>query len=257
MLRAEAEESAQAPGSSARHAGGSRRFAGLALFAPLRDFFHRQHRHNWDEFALLDRVARTARTGFRTRAGRPVPGGDSAAPAGLGLHRRDRPPHSCTFVLAGLTRLLPGRLITRCCSNWLAGRPQRPRRAARVALLALVPAFSRVVAASPNGSAPRSRAASGAECCCLPRSGGRRSRWRPGYFLASATCSQKLLYPSALAGLSGRTRLAGARPAPGARGAARDACLGRLRLVFAAFRTAMGTALRGANRPPSQRVMTP
>src|SRR5262245_15816633 len=71
MPRSETEPSAQAPRSHARHAGWLAALAALALFALSRAVSIASTAINWDEFALLDRVARTARTGIPDTGGRP------------------------------------------------------------------------------------------------------------------------------------------------------------------------------------------
>jgi len=254
MLRAEAEQSAQAreAARATRLARGARRAGALRALARRLD---RQHRHQ------LGRV-RAARPGGAHRAHRdsgdgrpPGSGGDAAAPARLGLHRRDRTARLARWFWLGLTLcFLVGFLRD------AARAAARAAAARHDALLASrcwrCPGLSRV---SLQVRTDQLALAGGvwAECCCWPRSGGRRSRWRPAYFLASATWAPE-------AALSGGARGAPVAGAPGwsatcarARGAARDCSVWPASgWCSPPFVPRMARPSR-CERHPSQRVMTP
>src|SRR5262245_45691700 len=67
----QAAERAQEQGLATRRAAGIAFAAGLGAFLASRAASIATPAVNWDEFALLDRVARTARTGVPETGGRP------------------------------------------------------------------------------------------------------------------------------------------------------------------------------------------
>src|SRR5262245_31466708 len=141
MQRSEAGESARAPGAGARHAGWLAALAALALFALSRAVSIASTAFNWDEFALLDRVARTARTGIPDTGGRPGLAETLLLPLVSACSDEIATARLARWLWLGLTLCFLAGLYAMLL-ELLRERPQRRHDALLgVALLALVPAF--------------------------------------------------------------------------------------------------------------------
>ena len=120
---------------------GSRSLAGLGLFVASRAASIASTAVNWDEFALLDRVARTARTGVPETGGRPGLAEWLLLPLVSACSDEIATARMARWLWLGLTLCFLCGLYA-LLLELLRGRPQRRHDALfGVALLALVPAF--------------------------------------------------------------------------------------------------------------------
>ncbi len=257
-MRAGAEESAQAAGGSLRRAGWVAALSGLGLFAASRAASIASTAVNWDEFALLDRVARTARTGIPETGGRPGLAETLLLPLVSACSDEIATARMARWLWLGLTLCFLGGLYAMLL-ELLRGRPQRRHDALfGVALLALVPAF---LEWSLQVRTDQLALAGGVWGGMLLLASQRRVPLALAagiLFGVGYLGSQKLLYPAVLAGLlvAGRAWLE--RDLRPLREALRATlCLAGFGLVFAAFRAALGAAFDVPTGHPSQRVMTP
>jgi len=140
-MRAGAEESARTAGSGARRAGWLAALAGFVLFLASRALSIATTAINWDEFALLDRVARTARTGVPETGGRPGLAEWLLLPIVSACSDEIATARMARWLWLGLTLCFLAGFFAMLL-ELLRGRPQRRHDALfGVALLALVPAF--------------------------------------------------------------------------------------------------------------------
>jgi len=253
-----AEESAQASGTGARRAGWLAALAGLGLFVASRAASIASTAVNWDEFALLDRVARTARTGVPETGGRPGLAEWLLLPIVSACSDEIATARMARWLWLGLTLCFLCGLYAMLL-ELLRGRPQRRHDALLgVALLALVPAF---LEWSLQVRTDQLALAGGVWGGMLLLASQRRAPLALAagiLFGVGYLGSQKLLYAAALAGLlvAGRAYLE--RDLRPMREALRATlCLAGFGLVFAIFRAVMGAAFDVPPSHPSQRVMTP
>jgi hypothetical protein len=232
--------------------------AGLGLFVASRAVAISTTAFNWDEFALLDRVARSARTGILESGGRPGLAEWLLLPIVSACTDEIATARSARWLwllltlgcLAGLYALL---------HELLRGRPQRRHDALfGVALLALVPAF---LEWSLQVRTDQLALAGGVWGACLLLASQRRAPLALAagiVFGAGFLGSQKLLYAAALAGLlaAGRAWLA-SDLRPGREALRATLCLAGFGLVFAAFRAALAAAFDVPASHPSRQVMAP
>jgi hypothetical protein len=258
MQGSEAERSAQAPRSGARRAGWLAALAALGLFALSRAVSIASTAINWDEFALLDRAARTARTGIPDTGGRPGLAETLLLPLVSACTDEIATAQLARWLWLGLTLCFLAGLYAMLL-ELLRGRAHRRHDALLgVALLALVPAF---LEWSLQVRTDQLALAGGVWGGMLLLASQRRAPLALAagiFFGVGYLGSQKLLYPAALAGLlvAGRAWLE-RDLRPGREALRAMLCLAGFGLVFAAFRTAMGTAFEVPASHPSQRVMTP
>jgi hypothetical protein len=248
----------RAQGSGTRFAGALAVAAGVGLFVASRALAIATTAFNWDEFALLDRVARTARTGIPETGGRPGLVEWLLVPIVSACSDEIATARHARWLWLGVTLCLLAGLYALLC-ELLRDRKQRRHDALfGVALLALVPAF---LEWSLQVRTDQLALAGGVWGGMLLLASQRRAPLALAagvLFGAGYLGSQKLLYVAALMGLlaAGRTWLA--RDLRPAREALRATlCLAGFGLVFAAFRTALGAAFDVPASHPSQRVMTP
>ncbi len=253
-----AEERAQARGSAARGAAGRAVAAGLGLFVASRAAAIATTAVNWDEFALLDRVARTAQTGVPETGGRPGLAEWLLLPIVSACADEIATVQHARWLWLGLTLCFLAGLYA-LLVELLRERPQRHLDALfGVALLALVPAF---LDWSIQVRTDQLALAGGVWGAMLLLASQRRAplALAAGIVLGIGFLgSQKLLYVAALAAL-----LAAARPwlerdvRPAREVLRATLCLAGFGLVFAAFRAAMGAAFDVPASHPSQRMLTP
>jgi len=245
-------------GFATRRATGFAVAAGLGLFVASRAASIASTAVNWDEFALLDRVARTARTGVPETGGRPGLAEWLLLPIVSACSDEIATVQHARWLWLGLTLCFLAGLYA-LLVELLRGRPQRHHDALfGVALLALVPAF---LDWSLQVRTDQLALAGGVWGGMLLLASQRRA---PLALAAGALFgvgylgSQKLLYAAALAGLLAAGRPWLERDVRPAREALRATlCLAGFGLVFAAFRAAMGAAFDVPPSHPSQRMMTP
>jgi hypothetical protein len=255
-MRTGAEESAQ--GSLARRAGWLAALAGLGLWVASRAAAIATTAINWDEFALLDRVARMARTGVPETGGRPGLAEWLLLPLVSACSDEIAIARLARWLWLGLTLCFLIGLYA-LLLELLRGRPQRRHDALfGVALLALVPAF---LEWSLQVRTDQLALAGGVWGGMLLLASQRRAPLALAagiLFGVGYLGSQKLLYAAALAGLLVAGRVFLERDLrPGREALRATLCLAGFGLVFAAFRAAMGAAFDVPASHPSQRVMTP
>ncbi len=253
-----AEERAQTPGFATRRAGRFAVAAGLGLYLASRAASIASTAVNWDEFALLDRVARTARTGVPETGGRPGLAEWLLLPIVSTCSDEIATVQHARWLWLGLTLLCLAGLYA-LALELLRGRPQRQHDALLgVALLALVPAF---LEWSIQVRTDQLALAGGLWGGMLLLA----SKRRPPLALAAGVSfgigylgSQKLLYVAALAGLLAAGRVWLERDVRALRDVLRATlCLAGFGLVFAAFRAALGAAFDVPPSHPSQHFLTP
>jgi hypothetical protein len=257
-MRAGVEESARAAGSGARRAGWLAALAGPGLFVASRAASIATTAINWDEFALLDRVARTARTGIPETGGRPGLAESLLLPVVSACSDEIATAQTARWLWLGLTLCFLGGLYAMLL-GLLRGRPQRRHDALfGVALLALVPAF---LEWSLQVRTDQLALAGGVWGGTLLLASQRRAplALAAGILLGVGYLgSQKLLYAAALAGLLAAGRAwTESDLRPGREALRATLCLAGFGMVFAAFRAALGAAFDVPPSHPSQRVMTP
>ena len=229
---------------------GSRSLAGLGLFVASRALSIATTAINWDEFALLDRVARTARTGVPETGGRPGLAEWLLLPIVSACSDEIATARMARWLWLGLTLCFLAGLYAMLL-ELLRGRPQRRHDALfGVALLALVPAF---LEWSLQVRTDQLALAGGVWGGMLLLASQRRAPLALAagiLFGVGYLGSQKLLYAAALAGLLAAGRAWIERDLRPAREALRATlCLAGFGLVFAAFRAAHGRRLRRAAQP--------
>ncbi|MFI5215408.1 MAG: hypothetical protein ACHQ3O_02610, partial [Candidatus Limnocylindria bacterium] len=245
-------------GSGARRAGWLAALAGLGLFLASRAASIATTAINWDEFALLDRVARMARTGVPETGGRPGLAETLLLPIVSACSDEIATARTARWLWLGLTLCFLIGLFA-MLREVLRGRPQRSHDALLgVALLALVPAF---LEWSLQVRTDQLALAGGVWGGMLLLASQRRAPLALAagiLFGVGYLGSQKLLYAAALAGLltAGRAFL-DRDLRPGREALRATLCLAGFGLVFAAFRAAMGAAFDVPPSHPSQRMLTP
>ncbi len=253
-----AEERAQTQGLAVRLAAGCAVAAGLGAFVASRMVSIATTAVNWDEFALLDRVARTARTGVPETGGRPGLAEWLLLPIVSACSDEIATVQHARWLWLGLTLCFLAGLYA-LLAELLRGRPQRHHDALfGVALLALVPAF---LEWSLQVRTDQLALAGGVWGGMLLLASQRRAPLALAAGVAFGVGylgSQKLVYVAALAGLlaAGRAWLeCDVRPLRETLRA--TLCLAGFGLVFAAFRAALGAAFDVPASHPSQHIMTP
>ena len=245
-----AEERAQTQGPAVRRAPDARWLAGLGAFVASRMASIATTAVNWDEFALLDRVARTARAGVPETGGRPGLAEWLLLPIVSACSDEIATVQHARWLWLGLTLCFLAGLyaLLRRAAARAAAAPSRCALRCRPARAR--PRLSRVVAPGSHGSARARRrrlgrdAAAGLAAARAPRARGRdRVRRRlPG--IAEASLRGGARRPA-----RGRARLARARRAPGARGDARDALPRGLRARLRGLPRGVRRRVRRAARP--------
>ena len=253
-----AEERAQTRGFATRRATGFAVAAGLGLFVASRAASIASTAVNWDEFALLDRVARTARTGVPDTGGRPGLAEWLLLPLVSACSDEIATVQHARWLWLGLTLCFLGGLYA-LLLELLRGRPQRHHDAAfGVALLALVPAFLEWSLQVRTDQLALAGGVWGGMLLLVSQRRAPLALAAGILFGVGYLGSQKLLYAAALAGLLAAGRPWLERDVRPAREALRATlCLAGFGLVFATFRAALGAAFDVPPSHPSQHVMTP
>jgi len=252
------DESAQAAGTRTRRAGWLAVAAGLGLFVASRAVAIASTAVNWDEFALLDRVARTARTGIPETGGRPGLAEWLLLPLVSACSDEIATARLARWLWLGLTLCFLCGLYAMLL-ELLRGRPQRRHDALfGVALLALVPAFLEWSLQVRTDQLALAGGVWGGMLLLASQRHAPLALAAGILFGVGYLGSQKLLYAAALAGLLVAGRAWQERDLrPGREALRATLCLAGFGLVFAAFRAAMGAAFEVPPSHPSQRVMTP
>jgi hypothetical protein len=253
-----AEERAHTPGFATRRLAGCAVAAGLGAFIASRAASIASTAVNWDEFALLDRVARMARTGIPETGGRPGLAEWLLLPIVSACADEIATVQHARWFWLGLTLCFLAGFYA-LLAELLRDRPQRHHDALLgVALLALVPAF---LEWSLQVRTDQLALAGGVWGGMLLLASKRRAPLALAAGIAFGIGylgSQKLLYAAALAGLLAAGRAWLDRDLRPAREALRATlCLAGFGLVFAAFRAALGAAFDVPPTHPSQSMITP
>jgi hypothetical protein len=250
------DERSMAP--RARRAGLIAAAAGVGLFVASRALAIATTAFNWDEFALLDRVARTARTGIPETGGRPglvewllLPIVSACSDEiATGRHAR--------WLWLGVTLLFLAGLYALLCELLRERRERRHDALFGVALLALVPAFLEWSLQVRTDQLALAGGVWGGMLLLASQRQAPLALAAGVLFGVGYLGSQKLLYAAALMGLLAAGRILLARDLRPAREALRATlCLAGFGLVFAAFRAALGAAFEVPESHPSQRVIAP
>jgi len=257
-MRTGAEQSAPTPARATRRALAGAAAAGLGLFVASRAFAIATTAVNWDEFALLDRVARMARTGVPETGGRPGLAEWLLLPIVSACADEIATVQHARWLWLALTLVFLAGVYA-LALELLRGRPGRRQDALfGVALLALVPAF---LDWSLQVRTDQLALAGGAWGGVLLLASKRRAPLALAAGIAFGIGflgSQKLLYVAALAGLLAAGRVWLERDLKPAREALRATlCLAGFGLVFAAFRAALGAAFDVPPSHPSRSILTP
>lgn len=251
-------EAAQAAGSGTRGAGWLAVAAGLGLFVASRAASIASTAINWDEFALLDRVARTARTGIPETGGRPGLAEWLLLPLVSACSDEIATARMARWLWLGLTLCFLCGLYA-LLLELLRGRRERRHDAFfGVALLALVPAFLEWSLQVRTDQLALAGGVWGGMLLLVSQRRAPLALAAGILFGVGYLGSQKLLYAAALAGLLVAGRIWLERDLrPGREALRATLCLAGFGLVFAVFRAAMGAAFDVSPSHPSQRMVTP